>query len=264
MIPKKIHYIWIGNQSKPESIIKCINSWKKYLPDYRFFEWGNEILEEIDNIYVTEALMAQKWAFVSDYIRLYVLKKHGGIYLDTDVIITRSLTPLLSLDFFMGYEPYEESVIPMSAVIGASIGNPIIEDLLHQYTYLRFIKSSGEYDLTPNTQRFSLYFQDKHRLNFRKNGDITTKIDEFSYIYPTNVFCKKVDNKLNYSIHLFNGSWIDGFSRRDKIAVLNYKLVRYKRINQNNNVLPLATNENLIVKLNICKNYIYAITKLGN
>lgn len=264
MIPKKIHYIWIGNQSKPESITKCIDSWKKHLPDYKFFEWGNEILEEIDNTYIAEALIAKKWAFVSDYIRLYVLKKYGGIYLDTDVVITQPFNSFLSLDFFMGYEPYEKSVIPMTAVIGASKENPIIKDLLHQYTHLKFIKPSGEYDLTPNTQRFSLYFQTKYQLCFEKNGDITTKINKNSYIYPTSFFCKKTDNKLNYSVHLFNGSWIDGFSRRDKLTFLNYKLVRYKKINKNNDILPLATNERLIMKLNICKNYIYAITKLGN
>lgn len=264
MIPKKIHYIWIGNQSKSESIIKCIDSWKKYLPDYQFFEWGNDILKEIDNLYVTEALNSKKWAFVSDYIRLYVLKKYGGIYLDTDVVVTQPFTPFLSLDFFMGYEPYEKSVIPMTAVIGASKNNPIIKNLLHQYNHLNFIKKSGEYDLTPNTHRFSQYFQTKYELYFEENGDIITKIDKLSYIYPTNFFCKNTDSKLNYSIHLFNGSWIDGFSRRNKLSLLNYKLVRYKRINYNNDILPLSNNEKFIVKLKISKKYIYTITKIGS
>lgn len=264
MIPKKIHYIWIGNQSKPESIIKCIDSWKKHLPDYQFFEWGNEILQEIDNPYVTEAINAKKWAFVSDYIRLYVLKKHGGIYLDTDVVITQSFDTFLSLDFFIGYEPYESYVIPMTAVIGASKDNPIIGELLDEYSYLNFITASGEYDLTPNTQRFSKYFQSTYKLNFEKNGDVITKINDLSYIYPTNIFCTEINNKPNYSIHLFNGSWIDGFSRRNKLSFLNYRFVRYKRINNNNNILPLALNEKIIIKFNIFKNYLYAITKLNN
>ncbi|MDC9583309.1 glycosyltransferase, partial [Xenorhabdus sp. PR6a] len=79
MIPKKIHYVWVGNQPKSELILKCIDSWKKHLPDYEIIEWNNEKFEKIKNTYSEQAFQNRKWAFVSDYIRLYALYHEGGI-----------------------------------------------------------------------------------------------------------------------------------------------------------------------------------------
>ncbi|EKT54174.1 glycosyltransferase family 32 protein [Providencia burhodogranariea] len=103
MIPKIIHYIWVGDNQKPQFVLDCIATWKKYLPDYEIMEWGNECLKIIDNAYAHEAYENKKWAFVSDYIRLYALYKHGGIYLDTDVEVTKNFDDFLALDFFSGY-----------------------------------------------------------------------------------------------------------------------------------------------------------------
>ena len=99
MIPKKIHYVWVGTAEKPDSVIKCIESWKKYCPDYEIIEWGNEEFEKIKNKYARQAFENKKWAFVSDYIRLYALYNHGGIYLDTDVEITQNIDRFLVHDF---------------------------------------------------------------------------------------------------------------------------------------------------------------------
>lgn len=120
MIPKKIHYVWVGDKPKPELVLKCIASWKKHLPDYEIIEWGNDFLNTINNKYVQEATLAKKWAFVSDYIRLYALYHQGGIYLDTDVIVKANLDQFLTHDFFTSYEIYHSTILPMmTAVIGA-------------------------------------------------------------------------------------------------------------------------------------------------
>ena len=85
MIPKKIHYFWIGGNPKPESVLYCIDSWKKYCPDYEIIEWNESNYDFTKNEYMRQAYEAKKWAFVTDYARLDVIYKYGGIYLDTDV-----------------------------------------------------------------------------------------------------------------------------------------------------------------------------------
>ena len=87
MIPKTIYYCWFGKNPKNEIITKCIESWHKYCPDWDIIEL-NESNYDVSNIqYAQEAYNAKKWSFVSDVVRLDVLYKWGGIYLDTDVEI---------------------------------------------------------------------------------------------------------------------------------------------------------------------------------
>lgn len=88
-IPKIIHYCWFGGGPiNPESR-KCIESWKKYCPDYKIIEWNEQNFEISQNRYAQQAYEAKKYAFVSDYVRLAVLYEYGGIYLDTDVELDR-------------------------------------------------------------------------------------------------------------------------------------------------------------------------------
>lgn len=94
-IPKVIHYCWFGKNKKSKLIIKCIKSWKRICPEYKIIEW-NESNYNIDcNDYVREAYKSQKWAYVADYARFDILNQYGGVYLDTDVELIRSLDPLL-------------------------------------------------------------------------------------------------------------------------------------------------------------------------
>ncbi|MCT0090508.1 glycosyltransferase, partial [Proteus mirabilis] len=79
--------------------LECIDTWKKYLPDYQIIEWNNESIKEIKNNYMEEAIKNKKWAFASDYIRLHALYNEGGIYLDTDIEVTNSFNEFLELDF---------------------------------------------------------------------------------------------------------------------------------------------------------------------
>ena len=102
MIPKIIHYCWFGGNEKNPEILECIASWKKYLPDYEIKEWSEKDLEKVDNAYVKEAYQTKKWAFVSDYFRLYALYHEGGIYFDTDVEVKKSFNEFLNLSFFIG------------------------------------------------------------------------------------------------------------------------------------------------------------------
>ena len=40
MIPKLVHYVWVGGADKPRDIQQCIDSWKRKLPDFKFMEWN--------------------------------------------------------------------------------------------------------------------------------------------------------------------------------------------------------------------------------
>ena len=104
MIPKKIHYCWFGRSKMPELALKCIASWKKYLPDYEIKEWNEDNFDLELYPYVREAYNNRKFAFVTDVVRLYALYTEGGIYMDTDVEVLKPLDCFLNHQAFSGFE----------------------------------------------------------------------------------------------------------------------------------------------------------------
>ena len=217
MRPKKIHYIWVGFAQKPEIVEKCIESWKKHLPDYEICEWNNEALKNIDIPYVKEAFQCKKWAFVSDYLRLKALYEEGGLYFDTDLEVTNNLDTFLHLDFFSGYEDYEgnaEQAYPITALMAAEPKSPIIKDLLDEYNHEKFILDNGDLNVKTNTKRITEYFKRKFNLTDTLDSSKELELTENCKIYPYYYFSTPKENKINYSIHHFDGSWHDNFKRR--------------------------------------------------
>ena len=104
MIPKKIHYCWFGGNEKPKSVKKCIDSWKKFCPDYEIIEWNESNFNIYENGYTKLCCENKRWAFLSDYARLKVIYDNGGIYFDTDVEVVKSFDDLLDCDAFFGFE----------------------------------------------------------------------------------------------------------------------------------------------------------------
>lgn len=100
MIPKKIHYCWLSDDPMPEKLLKCVESWKKYLPDYELVKWDLKKFPLSKNPWVREAFENKKYAFAADYIRLYALATEGGIYLDSDVEVLKSFDDLLKYPYF--------------------------------------------------------------------------------------------------------------------------------------------------------------------
>ena len=101
MIPKKIHFCWLSGGGMPLWIQKCINSWKEVMPDYEVIHWDRNKFNIESVPFVNEAYSAKKWAFASDYIRLYALYKEGGIYLDADVFVRKPFDRFLIYNFFV-------------------------------------------------------------------------------------------------------------------------------------------------------------------
>lgn len=132
MIPKVIHYIWVGNNPLGALQKECIDSWRRYLPEYQLKLWNESNLPEsvLNHPYVKEMYGKKRWAFVSDYIRFWILNKEGGIYLDTDTEILRSLNPLLDHEVFLGRT---KDGFVAAGVIGAVAGHRFIGDCLKVY-----------------------------------------------------------------------------------------------------------------------------------
>lgn len=207
-IPKIIHYVWLGGKKKPKLVQDCIKSWKKYCPDYKIIEWNESVFTEINNQYLTEAYNSKKYAFASDYIRLWALKKYGGIYLDTDAELTNSLNKFLIHSFFMGQELHNNVVHLNTALIGAEPNNKIVSELLNLYDNKRFIKDDGEFDLTPNPVLFLNFFTQHYKTVKIQNGFNTINITNNAVIYPYHYFCIPAKFHINYAIHHFSGSWV--------------------------------------------------------
>lgn len=141
MIPKIIHYCWFGNSSKSELIEKCIASWKRYCPDWEIIEWNENNYDIYSNLYVREAYEAKKWAFVSDYVRLDVLNRWGGVYLDTDVEIMEPdiLNRYLEYSDVVAFE--NARVINTGLIYAAESHSSMCRSLLRAYQGKHFEKS---------------------------------------------------------------------------------------------------------------------------
>lgn len=229
-IPKIIHYCWFGKGEKPELVQKCLDSWKEHLWDYQVVEWNEEIFDINTNSYVKEAYEAKKYAFVSDYVRVYALYRYGGIYLDTDVEVFKSFNDLLHQDSFWGFE--QENYIATST-IGAAKGNPIIEIFLDSYKGKRFLKEDGSFDDLTNVAIVTDILKKKGLI---MDGTYQ-EFPGLAVFYPQHYFspydyinCRKYLTENTYAIHHFYKSWLPP-KARFKSSV---KLVLAKMIGGNN------------------------------
>ena len=238
MIPKKIHYCWVGGSPLPESAIKCIRSWKKYCPDYEIIEW-NEANYDFSSIpYMKEAYDAKKWAFVPDYARLDIVYRYGGIYLDTDVELIRPFDRLLLLQGFAGFE--DDLHVAFGLGFGAEAGNPVIKKLMEAYDDLHFIGDDGELNLTasPVLNTDTLV----RRCGLICNGK-NQELDGLTVFSPE-YFCPKSfedgivrKTKNTYSIHHYDASWFTGEQRMETTARWEYIQATEKRRKKRNKKL---------------------------
>ena len=206
MIPKRIHYVWFGRNPLPADAQKCIESWKKYCPDYEIKEWNEDNFPIKDYPYAQEAYNAKKWAFVSDVARLHALVAEGGVYMDTDVEIIASIDPFLSNAAFSGFE--SDMGVP-TGLMACEPDHPFFKDLLMEYEQAHFIRSDGSYDLTTNVTRITNACV---KAGLILNNEKQT-IKGFT-LYPKDYFCPldHVSGALERSsntvaIHWFAGSW---------------------------------------------------------
>ncbi len=207
MIPKRIHYCWFGKGEMPELALKCIDSWHRFMPDYEFKLWNEDNSAIDSNRYAKEAYEARKYAFVSDYVRLWALKNEGGIYLDTDVEVFKSFDELLHHKAFAGFEGSKHK--PLGTCIMASEAHgEWVSEMLDAYAGRSFIKPDGSYDLTTNVLFITEIMQ---KGGFIKNGKEQSYKD--LHIYPVEYFSPRlttgefIRTNNTYCDHHGLGSW---------------------------------------------------------
>lgn len=206
-IPKIIHYCWFGGKPKPKLAEKCLQSWKKFCPDYQILEWNEDNFDiSTAPLYVRQAYEAGRWAFVTDYVRLRGLTELGGIYMDTDVEVIRPLDPFLEQKAFAGFESLKGV---QTGLLACEKGFPLFLDFLRYYDDAVFLRPDGTVDTTTNVEVLTnLCRQRGLVLNDR------FQVVEGLAIYPREVFCpvdfdtkKLKKTRKTVTIHWFSGSW---------------------------------------------------------
>lgn len=206
MIPKIIHYCWFGGKELPPLITKCIKSWKEHLPDYEFKLWNEESFDINSSEWCKGAYKNKKYAFVADYVRLKALYEYGGVYLDTDEKMEKSLNPFVEKDVaFMGFE--DGKVLSMG-VMGFPPKHHLIAEFLEYYKQpfsMDIIRSN-----MANAVVVTNYLVEKYGLK----SDNSEQLIGDLHIYPRTYF-NAMDFFGNWdrtykttTIHLYMGSWL--------------------------------------------------------
>lgn len=188
--------------------LRCTGSWRRHLPGYELRLWNESDFDVASTRYTREAYERRKFAFVADYVRLYALREHGGIYMDTDVEVVRSLDGFLSLPAFAGFEPNGIQ----TGLLASEKGGRWVTELLECYRDRQFARPDGSSDMTTNVDIISAYMRP---LGFVNDGRLQ-RVDGMVTIFPEDFFCandpvtqvKKITEN-THTIHHFEGSWVD-------------------------------------------------------
>ncbi len=208
MIPKIIHYCWFGSNPMPDSVVKCIDSWREMCPSFELRRWDESNWDVSDNQYVKQALACKKYAFASDYVRLAVVLKYGGVYLDTDVELLKPLDAFLDYHAFFATE--ELGRVNTGIGFGAEKGNEVVSSLLSDYRDAAFLVDNVP-DLTTCVERAYPTFA---KLGIKNVNAVQFLSEKRVPIFPPDFFCPedygsgKVTLTSNtVSIHHYAATW---------------------------------------------------------
>lgn len=230
MIPKILHYCWFGRGEKPQSIQKYIAGWKEHCPDFEIREWNEDNFDVTQNAYCREAYAVGKWAFVSDYVRAFVLHQYGGFYLDTDVEILKPLDDSLRMhNCVLGFEA---SDFIATSFIGCIPGHPLLKELCAHYDTAHFLRPDGTANTLPNVRILTAILE-KHGLH--RDGTRQT-LPDGTEIFPSVWFspydyenCINEADSRSYCVHHFLASWTPFSVRIKKIIKRFLVLILGKR-----------------------------------
>ena len=213
MVPKTIHYCWFGGKPKPKSVLRCIESWRKYCPDYEIKEWNEQNFDVNMIPYTHDAYQAGKYAFVSDVARFWVLYHKGGVYFDTDVEVIKTIDNLVERGPFMGWEkPNALGNVHVAPGLGlaAPVGFPLYQEILEGFSRLNYYSEDGQrnpYSMIPMVtdilKEKGLRIED----NLQTIENLT--IYPADYLCPMDSLTGKItltDN--SYTIHHYTMTWI--------------------------------------------------------
>lgn len=244
-IPKTIHYCWLSGEEMPADIVKCMDSWKARMPEYKLVLWDTNKFDVGSHAFVREACQVKKWAFASDYIRLYALYTEGGIYLDTDVYVEKSFDCFLENGFFSAVEYLEgkarkglhllngdgtlkdrnagvftHGIQIQAAIMGAVKGHPFLKSCMERYDGKHFILEDGSYSnrlLSPQ-----IYADVAVDYGFRYKNELQRLKNDMT-VYPNAMFPCALPHIVDgyYAVHLCKGEWRDPGLKERILSVLH-------------------------------------------
>ncbi|MBQ4494028.1 MAG: glycosyl transferase [Elusimicrobiaceae bacterium] len=243
MIPKIIHYCWIGNKPLPALAKKCIKSWQRVMPDYEINRWDETNYNFKKNKFMAQAYAQKKWGFVPDYARLDIIYNYGGIYLDTDVEVLKRFDEFLTYPAFCGFE--SEHFVALGLGFGSCKGNKVIKELMKPYENLDFtledfiVKQASLYTAI-NVGKWQkegcvpsplLQTQNLIKICGLKQQDKRQSLQGLE-VFPTKYFCPRnqfnipVKTPVAYSVHWYNASWLPWYYRAyAKLTKLLFKIL---------------------------------------
>lgn len=216
MIPKVIHYCWFGPHEKSELAIRCMASWKEHCSDFEFKEWNESNTKQFQNKFYRDAYRKKKYAFVSDYIRVVVLEKFGGVYLDMDMLLLKPITPLMKEKFFTGFEVSDRAAF---GLFGGVSGHRFFQKMKRFYDTTPF----NPFSLPVITHTFKDIFQEE---NLNEEEVILAPDAFYAFRYENRKEdYRKFISEDSYAVHLWDHSWND---KKEKESVV--KLLKNLRI----------------------------------
>lgn len=248
VVPKVIHFCWLSNDPYPVKIRRCMDTWRRVMPDYEVKLWNTSNFDVSSVPYVEEAFKARKWAFAADYIRMYALYTEGGIYLDSDVKVLKPFDEFLHYSFFssMEYHPsqiertgaaklvspdghrisdeFVSGIQIQAAVMGAEPGVPFIKEVLEWYADKHFLRSDGTYAMDILSPQIYARIAEKYGYIYK---DIDQDLSGNIRIFRSEVFAGNKHEVTNesYAVHYCMHSW--GKSLHDRV-VRFFKKIRKK------------------------------------
>jgi hypothetical protein len=232
MIPKTIHYCWLSGEKMPADAVTCMESWKARMPEYRLVLWDTNKFDVDSHPFVKEAYLAKKWAFASDYIRLYALYTEGGIYFDTDVFVKTDFDRFLGDGFFTGVEYhagpakrgrhllnedgtlkkpesgeiFSHGIQIQAAIMGGVSGHPFPKACMDWYDGKHF--SIGEWTSSDKLISPNIYAHVALKYGFRYKNELQ-RLSCGMTVYPNTIFAgnQTQSGKETCAVHRCDGAW---------------------------------------------------------
>lgn len=214
MIPKIIHYCWIGGAPLPPLAERCIASWRKNMPSWQIMQWDETNFDiAAAPLYVRQAYEARKFAFVSDYVRLLALEQYGGLYMDVDFEVFRPFDELMNrCPAFAGYEGSKRHPV-MQGVIASEPHGAWVRDMIGTYDGRTFVNADGRLDMVPNTSYFTDRLEAQGFVADGAEKDVIVNGTFYLHVFPVHYFCpvlttgEDVRTKETYCEHKGESSW---------------------------------------------------------
>lgn len=208
MIPKTIHYVWMGRGEKNAHIKRCMKTWERRLKGYEIIEWNEDNFDIESHPFVKKAYERKQWAFVSDYVRFYAVYHYGGVYFDTDVVVAKDIDRLLNNEAFVGFETPE---YPFTAVFGCEKHHMFAKKVLDYYDgldvdNLQFVFSEN------NTLAVSKILINDFACEI---GDKEQTLQCGIKVFPSGVLC--APSMRSVTIHAFTSTWTDTVNHKGKL-----------------------------------------------